>query len=454
MERLDNDAAIERALDALRAESVDAGEVYLRDSTSGSVEVKDGAIENVLSHGERGIGVRVLDHRRAGFAYTSDLSRGGIDGCVVAAKQMSAVTEPDDDLRIQDEPLPPSDDDALGIHEPGLLERAFDERAALALEIERVARAHDPRVTGFRKTTYGDGETTTIIATTGGTRGSYRETHFGIGTSCIATAGDERQIGYDGDAARAFAGVSAEKVGRTAAQQAVDKLGARQMGTQRLPVVLDPRMGAALLGAIAPLLSADNVLKGKSLFAGKVGRRVASAAVTIVDEARIPGGMRTAPFDGEGVPTRDRVLVERGTLLGYLTSLKTARKLGSEPTGNARRGSYAGPSRIAPSNFAIAAGTEDPAAMVGGLERALKVTSLLNLHTVDPVSGEFSLGATGDYLERGDRAYPVQGITIAGNLTALLEAIVGVGRDLTYFPGGIGSPTLVISALSIGGTGS
>jgi PmbA protein len=215
--------------------------------------------------------------------------------------------------------------------------------------------------------------------------------------------------------------------------------------------VLDPWMAMELLRAIGPLFSADNVLKGRSLFANKIGQRVANEKVTIVDDARRPRGLRSAPFDGEGVATTTRTLIESGALRGYLTSLKTAKKLGTDPTGNARRGGYGSPARIGPSNLFVAAGTDDADGVVAGLDRALAVTSLLNLHTIDPVSGEFSLGATGNYLERGNRVHPVQGITIAGNLTNLLSSIVGVGTDLVFGPGGLGSPTLVISELSVGG---
>jgi PmbA protein len=242
------------------------------------------------------------------------------------------------------------------------------------------------------------------------------------------------------------------RIGGHAAKRAVEKLGARPFRTQKLPVVLDPWMAMNLLAAIAPLFSADNVLKGRSLFAGKIGARVANERVTIVDDGRRPGGLRSAPFDGEGIPTTTRTLVERGVLRGYLTNIKTGRKLGASSNGNARRGSYASPSRIGPSNFYVEKGVDDPAAMVRTLDRALSITSLLNLHTIDPVSGEFSLGATGTYLEKGAPVHPVQGITIAGNLTHLLSSVAGVGTDLTFGPSGVGSPTLVVDELSIGGT--
>ncbi len=448
-EHLALDEVVDAALDALRRRRIDAGEVYLRDSQSGSVEVKDGAFDTVIAHGERGIAVRVIERRRAGLAYTCDLSADGVEDCVAAAIAMAAVNEPEDDLRLASEPVDAPD---LGIHEAGLGARPLAERGAVALGVEEAARAFDSRISGFRKTTYSDADVTTTIATTHGVRASYRETFFSAGTAAVAAQDGERQIGSHGVGGRRFADVSARAVGRRAAELAVGKLGARDLKTQRLPVVLDPWMGMALLGAIAPLFSADNVLKGKSLFAGKIGQRVASAAVTIVDDGRRPGAVRSAPFDGEGAPTTTRTLVEEGVLRAYLTDRKTSRKLGVPTGGNARRGSYAAPARIGPSNFFARPGGADAAALLRGLDRALAITSLLNLHTIDPISGEFSLGATGDYLEKGERLYPVQGVTIAGNLTELLSSITGVGDDLVFGPGGIGSPTLVIAELSIGGT--
>ncbi len=172
-DRLGNDAAVERALSELRRSPGIGGEVFLRDSMSGSVEVKDGAIENVLDHGERGIGVRVLEGDRAGFAHTSDLTAYGIDACVEAARAMARVTEPDPDLALTESTGDLAADD-LGIHESGAADRSVAERAAVAVEAERAAREADARITGFRKTSFSAGETTTIFATTRGARGTCR----------------------------------------------------------------------------------------------------------------------------------------------------------------------------------------------------------------------------------------------------------------------------------------
>ncbi len=446
-ERLTNEATVDVALDALTSTGA-SGEVFLREAQSGSVEIKEGGIEAVMARGERGIGIRLLDEQRLGFAHTSDLSADGIRACADTARRMSGLTEPDEDLALATRPI---DDADLDIYQAGVVDRPLSDRAAIALAVEEAARAADPRVKQFRKTTYSDSESTTMIATTTGVRASFRESYCGAMTSAVASQNGDRQIGYHGEAARRFGELEPARVGQRAAQRAVEKLGAKPLATQKVPVVLDPWMAMDLLRAIGPLFSADNVLKGRSLFANKIGQSVANEKVTVVDDARRPHGLRSAPFDGEGVATTMRTLVERGVLRGYLTSLKTARKLGGDPTGNARRGGYGSPARIGPSNLFVAAGTDDAMAIVRGLDRALAITSLLNLHTIDPVSGEFSLGATGNYLERGNRVHPAQGITIAGNLTHLLNSVVGVGADLVFGPSGLGSPTLVISELSIGG---
>ena len=447
-EKLANEAVVDRAIGSIKALRVDGGEVFLRDGQSTSIEVRDGEVENAITRGERGIGVRILRGGRVGFAYSSDLSPGGIEDCVTAARDIAAVTEPDPDVSIATAKVDSPD---LGLYEDGIDGRSVLERTNVALAVERAAKNTDPRISGFRKTTYSDGTMITILATSADVRGTYRETYFSVGTSAVATVGEERQIGYHGAAKRRYGALDPEAVGRLAAERAIGKLGAQPFKTQSLPVVLDPYMGMSLLGALVPLFSADSVIKGKSLFAGKLGEAVASDQVTIIDDARTPGALRTAPFDGEGVATTTRTLVDKGLLRGYLSSLKTAKKMEQRPTGNARRGSYAAPSRIGAANFHLAAGPTDPDELVRGLDRSLRITSLLNLHTIDPISGEFSLGATGDYLERGERQYPVQGITIAGNLTSLLASIAGVASDLTFGSSGLGSPTFVISQLSVGG---
>lgn len=448
IERLDNEAVVQRALDAVRRGHAQ-GEVYLRDSHGTSVEVQDGVVQSSEVETERGIGVRVLEGGRVGFAYTSDLSAAGVAECVELALANARVTSPDEAIAFASE-RPPSDG-ALAIHDPTYERHDVKEKIDVALRIEAAAKGADPRVASFYKTSYGDGEGTTIVATTAGAFGTYRSSTFGAGTSCIAVEGQDKQSGSFGDGGRAFASVEPERIGAEAARRAIEKLGARPFRTQRIDLVLEPYQAMGLLGAISALFSAENVLKGKSLLAGKLGEPVASEAITLRDDGRRRGGRATVPFDGEGTATRDLVLIAGGTLAGYLHSIKTANKMAAERTGNARRGTYAGTPHAGTSNFFVAPGATPVRDLVRSAERALAITSLLNLHTIDPISGEFSLGATATYLEGGEPRYPVKGITIAGNLIELLNSIAAAGDDLRFGPSGIGSPTLLVRDVSVGG---
>src|SRR2546423_10128006 len=225
-ERLTNEATVDVALDALKATGVATGEVFWREAQSGSVEIKEGAIEAVIARGERGVGVRVLDEQRLGFAYTSDLSANGIRACVDIARRMSALTERDEDLALATRPI---DDADLDIYQAGIGDRPLSERAAIALAVEEAARATDPRVRQFRKTTYSDSESTTIIATTTGVRASFRESYCGVMTSAVASENGDRQIGYHGEAARGFGGLGPARVGQRPGARAGGKRGAQPL---------------------------------------------------------------------------------------------------------------------------------------------------------------------------------------------------------------------------------
>ena len=190
-EKLTNEAVVDRAIASINGLRVDGGEVFLRDGQSTSIEVRDGAIENAITRGERGIGVRVLRGGHVGFAYSSDLSADGIEECVSSARDIAAVTEPDLDVSIATTKIESPD---LGLYEAGIDDRSVADRTDVALAVERAAKSVDPRITGFRKTTYSDGTMTTILATTAGVRGSYRETYFSVGTSAVAAAGED--FGY------------------------------------------------------------------------------------------------------------------------------------------------------------------------------------------------------------------------------------------------------------------
>src|SRR2546430_5661923 len=215
-ERLTNDATVDLALESLKSAGVATGEVYLREALSGSVEIKEGAIEAVIARGERGIGIRVLNEQRLGFAYTSDLSSEGIRACVDIARRMSALTEPDADLALATQPI---DDADLDIYQAGIGDRPLTERGAIALAVEEAARGTDARVKQFRKTTYSDSESTTMIATTTGVRASFRESYCGAMTSAGASENGDREIGYHGEAAPRLRGLEPARGGQRRGQR-------------------------------------------------------------------------------------------------------------------------------------------------------------------------------------------------------------------------------------------
>src|SRR5439155_10128188 len=283
-ERLDNDAVVERALDEVRRRDGLEAEAYLRDSHGTSIEVIEGKVESAEVETERGVGVRVLDAGRVGFAYTSDLSPAGIAECVDLAVANARVTSPDESIAFAATPIPPNGE--LQIFDSTYESHDVAEKTELALAIEAAARRVDPRITSFYKTSYGDGAGVTVFATTAGGYGTYRSTSFGAGTACVATEGEDKQIGGFGDGGRTFDTLDAETIGAEAARRALEKLRARTFKTQRIDIVLEPYRAMELVGAISSLFSAENVLKGKSLLAGKIEQRVASDVVTLRDEGR------------------------------------------------------------------------------------------------------------------------------------------------------------------------
>jgi PmbA protein len=323
-ERLENEAVVEHALDEIRRRDGLEAEAYLRDSHGTSIEVIDGKVESAEVETERGVGVRVLDSARVGFAYTSDLSASGISDCVELAIANARVTSPDESIAFATAPL--TSDGDLRIFDAGYESHDVIEKTELCLEIEAAAKRVDRRITSFYKTSYGDGSGVTVFGTTGGAFGTYRSTFFGAGTAPVATEGDDKQIGGFGDGGRMFAEIDAGQIGEEGARRALEKLQARPFKTQRIDIVLEPYRAMELVAAISSLFSAENVLKGKSLLAGKINERVASELVTLRDDGQRVSGRATSPFDGEGIPTQDVTLLRGGVLRAYLQSIKTARR--------------------------------------------------------------------------------------------------------------------------------
>jgi PmbA protein len=438
------DAAAE-ILSAMRL----TGEVFLEDDWVVSVAVSGGKVESLELKEERGAGIRIFDAGRVGFAYTSDLTPAGVRAAAAAAMALAEHTDP--------EPanvLPGAE--AAGLPDPDTGEAGVARiepyrKVALARAMEDAARGSDPRVTKVRTARYTDVVGRAEVRNTGGlARGASFARVFGS-IEVVAEQEGDSQSGYASDFALRFGGLDPFKIGREAARRALAKLGARRPPTRRADVVLDPEVAGSLLEALSPALSADAVLKGKSILAGKSGQTVAAAGVHVVDDGRFPGGNRTFPFDGEGVPTRRTPLIEGGLLRGYLHSTYTAAKMGASPTGNAYRSSYMAPPRIAPTTLYLVPSARSRESLLAGVEDGFHISEVMGLHTVDTITGEFSLGASGHVLRKGVLGDPVTGIGIAGNLIGFLTGIEAVATDLRLLPSGTAGSTTLVRSVAVSG---
>jgi len=337
-----------------------------------------------------------------------------------------------------------------GMFDEGLALVGEEKKIERALELEQLTLAADRRVKRVRKATYGESSYMVAIRNSLGVTGSYRGTSVSSSVAALAEEGGDSQMGWDYGFSSVYDGVTIEAVARTAATKAVGLLGARKIPSMRCPAILDNYVATDILEVLAPAFLAENVQKGKSLLAGREGESLFAGCLRIRDDGILPGGMATAPFDGEGAPRRNTVLVEGGILRGFLYDSYCGRKAGRSSTGNAARGGVKGPPRMGVNNFFIENGSDSLAGLANGIGRGLLVTSVMGMHTANPISGEFSVGAAGFLIENGEVTSPVKGVAIAGNIMELFRNVEKAGDDLRFF-GAVGAPSLRIASLDVSG---
>ncbi|KKM11741.1 peptidase C69 [Clostridiales bacterium PH28_bin88] len=433
-----------------RAQAMGAGmsEAYCVAAKELSIEISKQEIETMKMAEDYGIGMRVIAGGRMGFAFTSDLSAEAREEMV---RRALANAEKASEDRYNTLPAPPRGYTRLDLYDPSIAQTRLDDKIQLAMEIERQARTYDRRVKITESCTYQDAEYLITLVNSLGIADSYRGAYCGAFAYVVAEEGGDNQTGFGLQYSQHYRDLDPVKVGREAGEKAVRMLGAKTIGTQKAAVVFDPYIATSFLGVLAPALSAEAVQKGKSLFAGKAGRRVASSLITIVDDGTRPQGILSAPFDGEGVPTGKTVLVQEGELRGYLHNTYTAAKDGVKSTGNGIRGTFKSTPEVGATNFYIAPGQVSKQELLKDISRGLYITEVMGMHTANPISGDFSVGAAGILIENGELTTPVRGVAIAGNMVDLLEAIDCVADDLTFIVGK-GSPTLRVSRMTISGS--
>jgi PmbA protein len=444
---------------ALKAGASDA-EAVAREGDEFSVNVRMGQVETLKESGSRGLGLRVFLGLRSGSASTSDLTAEGIRQLVDGALALARVTE---------------EDPFAGLPEPGEfgvaaarmtgddLHLYFDdvysltgaERIEWARRAEAAALAADPRIANSDGGSFDAATGRKAFANSRGFVGSYRTSYAGVAAAPLAkdAGGKMQRDGWWSGARRLALLESPEAVGAEAARRALRRLGARRVPTQRVPIVFAPETARTLIGSVFEAVSGDAIWRGASFLAGKLGETIATGGLNIVDDNTLllpsgAGGFGSSPFDGEGLPSLRTVVVENGVLRSYLLNTYTARKLGLESTHNAARG-LAGAPGVGCGNLFLEPGKSSPEEIVGEITSGLYVTGLMGFGT-NLVTGDYSRGATGLWIENGQLTHAVEEVTIAGNLAEMLRNVTAIGNDLE-FRAAVASPTLRIDGMTIAG---
>ncbi len=435
------------------AETVGAtdAEAWAEERQGLEVRVYKEAVESLTDAGGRGLGLRVFVDGRAGYAYGTDLSEAGVRELAEAAHAGAEAADAD-----EYDGLPESfgATQVEGLYSDAIADWTTERKIELATTIDAAARGHKG-VTQVEQTVYADSRGRAAVANSRGFAAAYEASSAWAYSSAFAGKGADLMTGFGVGRARDPGGLDAGAIGREAAERALALVGARQPESRRCPVVLDAFVAASFAGFIGGMLSADAVQRGRSLFAGKLGEEVASPELRLADDATDPGGLASSPFDGEGSPTRRNALIEDGLLSGYLYDARTARKDGRETTGSATRSSYRSPPSVGTSNLVIEPGDAPLEELVREVGEGLLVTDVAGLHSgVNPVSGTFSVGATGRLIEGGELGRPVREITIASDLVSMLKAVLKVGSEARWVPfgGSVKAAPLLLEQMSVGGS--
>ncbi|HZH04082.1 MAG TPA: TldD/PmbA family protein [Myxococcaceae bacterium] len=424
-------------------------EAFLSAGRESSCRVRDGEIEDLTEATSKGVGLRVFVKGRLGFAFTSDFDPSSINAFVDQALRLAEAAAPN-----PLNGLPTRNELKTRVKLEGLFDAevaalAPDWKVKAALEMERAGKDYDPRVSTFESVGAGENVVEVVVASSEGLLDGYAGTYVYLQASPVASDRGQLQTSYWVDVKRYLRELdSPESVGREAARRAVRMLGAKKIPSARVPVVFDPQMAAGFVRSVAGAASGDAVYKKSSFLAALKGERIAPSSVTLVDDGLLPGGIATAPFDGEGVPTRSTPIIDRGVLTNFLYDAFTARKAKARSTGNASRG-YDSLPGIGSHNLYLKAGDRVPEAIIAGVKSGLYVTAMLG-RGMNPVSGEYSRGANGLWIENGELAYPVQEVTVAGNALEMLQGIDAIGNDLE-FRGSTAAPTLRFAEMTVSG---
>jgi PmbA protein len=429
----------------------DEAEVVARAGTDLSVKVRHGAIEELKESRSYGLGLRVFSKKRASNTYTSDLSEEALRSFVKEAVSLATLVEPDEFFYLPDGPFADlSQVPDLDLYDANVPKVSAAQRLAWAQEAEEAAKQADPRITNSEGATCDSYEGYAAFANSAGFGGANRGTYQSISVSVIADdVGGKKRNASDYTAARHLSDLKTPKaIGQRAADRAVKKLGAQKASTCEAPVVFDPRMSRAILGTFSSLISGSAIYRKSSYLVGREGTSIASSLINITDDPFIIRGHGSRRYDGDGLAVQKNIVVEDGVLRTYLFDTYSARKLDRKSTGSASRGVGGSPG-VSPSNFFMAPGDADPKDIIADVKQGLYLTDMMGFG-FNPVTGDFSRGAAGFWIEDGKLTFPVSEITISANFNDLLQRIDAVGNELEWVSS-VACPMIRVSKMTIAG---
>jgi PmbA protein len=438
---------------AAQANSGEQVEAYVVRTQETDVEVFGGEVESLTTAGVEGVGVRVVVDHRQGLAWA-----GSLDGDVIAetlreARDNAAFGEPDEFYGV----TTPADVDGvrppdLDLWRDELTKVATDEKVRIALELERATKAADARVRNIESASYGDAMSESALANSLGVEARARRTMCSASSVALADDGSGTQTGYGFAAGRTLTDLDFDAIAHDAAFRACRLLGAKPVPGRRLTVILDPLVTRSVLGVLSSAFNGESMLKGRSLFSGRLGEKVAAPHVQLVDDPTDARALGASQFDGDGVPTRTNALIRDGVLQCFLHNVYTGRRSGSGTTGSATR-SFASTPGVGVRALRLEPGPKSPDEIIRDAGDAFYVQSVSGLHSgTNPISGDFSVGADGLMVRGGEFAEPVREVTVASTLQRMLLDVTDIGNDLTFLPGAIAGMTLAISDMTLSGS--
>lgn len=424
-------------------------EVVVGRSNSTEIRVYEGEIESLSSAGTQGVGVRVISGNRQGFAYAGTLDDDVLGEVLAEARDNAAFATEDPFLGLAEPDGVPVAE--LDVYREALEKVSTEDKVSMAIELERAVRAADPRISGIEAAEYEDSIDEGVIVSTAGIRSAGRESGCYVGAYPLASQGDETKTGFGFSVGREPADLDIALAAREAAERATRLLGAVKPVGGRMDVILDPYVTAQFLSIVAGTLNGEAVIKGRSLFADRLGEDIAAACITLVDDPTNPLAYTATETDGEGLATRRNVMIDGGVLQKFSHNAYTARRAGTVSTGSAVRGFSSTPG-VGSRAVSLVPGTKMQPELLADLGAGILVSSVSGLHSgVNPVSGDFSTGAEGLRVTDGTLGEPLREFTIASTLQRMLREVIAVGADVEWLPMSAAGVSLVLHDVSVSG---